>query len=64
MLIKELPAIVENKTFVNVKEFLLFIYEEQIVTEYGELTEDEITNEMKQKLEIAKKIPRTDFINL
>lgn len=64
MLIKELPSVVSNKTFANIKDFMVFIYEEQIVTEFWELTENEINKEMKVKLENAKKIDKSKFINI
>ena len=64
MLIKELPEVVWNKTFSNIKEFIVFVYEEQLITEYWELSEKEVSQNMLKELEKAKKIPRNKFVNL
>ena len=64
MLIKELPEVVWNKTFSNIKEFMIFIHEEQLITEYWELSENEVSDDMLKELKIAKNIPRNNFVNL
>ena len=64
MLIKELPKEVWNKTFSNIKEFMIFIHEEQLITEYWELSENEVSDDMLKELKIAKNIPRNNFVNL
>ena len=64
MLIKELPKVVSNKTFSNIKEFLVFIYQEQIITEFWELSENEVSESMKKDFLEAKKLDKSNFINI
>ena len=64
MLIKELPKSISNKTFTNIQEFVVFVYEEQLVTEFWELSESEVSDKMKKDLKEAQKLSRSDFVNL
>ena len=64
MLIKNLPLSLINKTFLDIKELLDYIYKEQIITEMWELSEYEVNTEMKEKFLKAKKISRDKFINI
>ncbi len=64
MLIKELPKKVSDKTFSNIKEFVVFIHQEQLLTEYWELSKKEVTKEMLEKLNKAKALKEDEFVNI
>lgn len=64
MLVKDLPEQVSNKTFNDLWDLVAFVYDNQLVTEYWELSVYEINDKMKKDLEEARKLKDSDFINL
>lgn len=64
MLIKDLPQKLSNKTFNNLSDLMLYIYDNQLITEVWEFEIWELDKNMLKELEEAKKLNKTDFINL
>lgn len=64
MQIQEVPEQISNMQFVNIQELLTYIYDNQIITEYWELSQNETNQEMLKKLNEAKKLSKSDFINI
>lgn len=64
MLVKELPNTVAWKTFANLHDLVDFLYNKQIITEYGTLSSSEITPEISQTISQAKNLPDSEFVNV
>ena len=64
MHIKDLPQSLWNKTFIDVAEFITYVYDEGLVTEYGEIHSSKVSKWMENNLAAAKARPRSDFINI
>ena len=64
MLIKEVPEQISSMKFLNIQELLTYVYDNQIITEFWELSEKEVTTDMKKKLNEAKKMKSWDFVNI
>lgn len=64
MLVKELPNTVAWKTFENLHDLVDFLYNKQIITEYGTLSSSEITSEISQTINQAKNLPDSEFVNV
>ena len=64
MYIKDLPKNIWEKTFSDIAEFITYVYNEGLVTEYGEIHSSEVSEWMKNDLAAAKALPRSDFINI
>ena len=64
MLIKEVPEQISSMKFLNIQELLTYVYDNQIITEFWELSEKEVTTDMKKKLSEAKKMKSRDFVNI
>jgi len=64
MLIKEIPEQIKSMQFLNIQELINYVYDNQIITEFWELSEKEVTLDMKKKFENAKKLNKSDFVNI
>jgi hypothetical protein len=53
-----------EKTFVDIKELITFVYDNQIITEVWELSADDVSDDMLLKLKNAKMMEKSDFVNL
>lgn len=64
MLVKDLPTKLSDKTFENLQDLLLFIYDNQIITEFGEIPISQLNTDMLRELDEAKKLQKKDFVNI
>jgi len=64
MLVKDLPKQISDKTFWNLNDLFTYVYDNQLITEFWEIREEELTKSMKDNFLNAKKLSNSDFINL
>ena len=55
---------IKRKTFKDIKDLYSYIVENSFITELWELSESEISPDLRIKLELAKKLKDSDFVDI
>ncbi len=62
--ITEVPNILADKKFATVQDFLSYVYDNQVVIEFWELDEAEISSQLAEEYQSAKSIDDSEYVNL
>jgi len=55
---------IHKHVFGDVKDFYEYLIDNQIITEFRELSEDEVTPEIRVSIMEGKKMKKSEFINI